>query len=391
MRLAALLALASSFSRSACADQRAVMLRAGEQQLLAFTSAVDERSGEPLVTRVCYTGAPLFHVGLAWHRAELHFTSSADAALFEFDPAQDDSRLALLRALLSLAIPAPTGTPLAHWQSFSPYGTSCVAMRALAPAGAQQVEVRASRRFVWWLPLLLFLGLALLFRASALSMRDETYYATGISAGVLLSVLLIGWFVVGRLVQRPWPRALALLALATGYVRSLYDALAHSTEAFFVRFHRWFVAYVAAFAMLGLALVHRSVSSERGVPMWWRDVTRWALWLLGLALVLCSTYSFALAATCALLAALGSTTLAMLPAELRTAVWAALFETKPAPRPASTFLARGRWMSEDEYVAQGAIETDRALRELHASPAFQQWIFTNHCRIRLDRHDSPCE
>lgn len=383
------LALASVGARMGCvawrgdgSDERFV-LRAGESRLLQLVPAVEKGTGKPVYTRVCYEGAPVLHLGLAWHRAELEFTSKADASIFDFESGRDDLRPALLHTLMGFALPLSSGRPLANVHRFSPYGSSCVGVRALASAGTQEVSVRALRRFIWWLPLLLVLGLVLLLRAGVLSERDGFYYATGSSLGVLFGVLFVGFFVVHKLVQRRWPRLLASVALVTGYVGSVYDALAHSAEALVVRYHAWILAYVAVCALLGLVFVHRSVSSANGVPVWWRDVTRWALWLLGAALYFNSTYSTALAVCGAVLVVLGGGVIALLPEELRLAVWAALFDTKAAPRPATTFLASGKWMSEEEYAMQGEIETDRALQELHSSPAFQRWLITNRRRIRL--------
>lgn len=387
--LGALVGCACALVRPAAGSAGAgevVVLRAGESGALRLTPGVEAGTGKPAYSRVCYQGASALRLGLVWHRAELEFSSAADASLFAFESARDDSRPALLHALASLTLPLSGGGSLAHVERISPFGTSCVGVRALPSARAQAVVVHARRRFVWWLPALCFAGLALLLRAGALSERDSLYYAGGSSLGVLFGVLLVGFFVAHRLLQRRAPRLLASAVLLTGYIGSLYDALGHRAGALAARYYGWALLYAVVCAAVGLVLVHRSVSSASGVPVWWRDVTRWSLWLLGGTLALGSTYSTPHAVGGALLAALAGAALALLPEELRASVWASLFElfeARAAPRPAATFLAGGRFLSADEFAVQGEIETDRALQELHSSPAFQQWLLTNRRRIRL--------
>ncbi|KAJ1617616.1 hypothetical protein T492DRAFT_1098436 [Pavlovales sp. CCMP2436] len=361
----------------------------GESRLLELKPATDKATGRPLYTLVCFEGASPLRLGLLWSHAELNFTAEADQAYFDFEAASGDARPALLHTLLGLALPAERGAPLAHVHSASPYGSSCVGVRAVS--GAQALRVRAERRFVWWLPVQLLAGLALVARAGALSESRAFYYAGGSTAAVVLGVLIVALFVLRRCFERRWQRALASAALLTGYIGSLSDTLARSLEGLARRHPDAVLCYAAVCGAAGLVFVHRALTSASAVPVWLRDVARWSMWLLGGALVLTSTYSRAAVAVGATLCALAAAALVAVPAELRAVLWARYFESKPAPRPETTFLAGGAFLSEEQYRAQAEIETDRALTELHASPGFQKWLLANHRRVRLSAADQGGE
>jgi hypothetical protein len=386
--LLALVACARAAGEAAGEGER-YLLRAGESRTIELPASPTDEAGLPPLVAVCFEGSSPLRAWLVWHRAELRFVSSAAASSFEFESSSSstDDLPALVHGLATVAYLAQGSQPLEHVAWFSPYGTSCVGVRALGSSsswvssGSRLVVVNARSHFVWHLPLRLLLGAALIACAASWCEREGFYYLGGSSLGVLFGVVLVGVFVINRLFTRRWSRLSASFLFLTGYIGSLTNTLSSSAAALALRYSVWLYVYLAVCATLGLAYVHRTVRSECGVPAWCRDLTRWALRACGVLLVLTSTYSTRLMATAALLGALAAGALALMPDELRTALWAACFETKPAPRPATTFLASGAFMSEEEFQMQAQIETDRALRELHSSPAFQRWLMANHRRL----------
>lgn len=348
----------------------------------------------------CHEGASVLRLWLAWHVSELSLGSDAPESRFDFGAGGGRTTpFALADSLLGAAFAQQSAAPsLSRVERFSPFGTGCVRMRLTSQwmgsslfsfssrEDSAAVRVRAERRFVWWLPCLLLCGCALMWRAGAWSERDGLYYAGGVGGGVAFGLLVVAFYAIHVVHTGRWPKALASFVAVTGYIGSLAGALSGSASALVARHARVALLYAAVCGSVGLVLVHRSLSTRDGVPSWCRDCMRWLLRLGGGALVVNSTYSTGLAAGGALLAALAGATLATVPEAVREAVWAALFEQPPAPKPATTFLAGGAFLSREQYEIQGQIETERALEELHASPAFQRWLRGNHSRLSVSGH-----
>jgi hypothetical protein len=225
-----------------------------------------------------------------------------------------------------------------------------------------------------------------MWHAGAWCERDSFYYAGGVSGGVVFGLLLVAFYAIHLVLTGRLPRAFASFVAVTGYIGSLASAVSGSASALIVRHARAALLYAAVCGSVGFVLVHRSLSDRGGVPLWCRDCIRWILRLIGGALVFNSSYSTGLAAAWGLLALLVGATLAAIPEALRETVWSALFEQPPAPKPVTTFLASGVFLTNEQYEIQGQIETDRALEELHASPAFQRWLKGNHRRLSVTQH-----
>jgi hypothetical protein len=390
LALAAWAALAAVDGGSAC-ERRVV--RTGERIELWLNSTQ--------CVRLCHEGASPLRLWLLWHRSELRLDSETPESRFDFGAGDRAIPFALAEGLLGAAFHAPSVPPsLSRAEHFSPFGAGCVRVRLTSQwiggspfswasredSAGVLVHVRANQRVVWWLPLVLACGCALMWHAGAWCERDGVYYAGGVSGGLAFGLLLVAFYAIHLALTGRWPRALASFVAVTGYIGSLAGAVSGSASALLVRHARVALAYAAACGSVGLVLVHRSLSARGGVPLWGRDCMRWALRLLGGALVVSSSYSTGLAAACGLLAALVGATLAAIPEAARDAVWSALFEQPPAPKPATTFLASGVFLTHEQYEIQGQIETDRALEELHATPAFQRWLRSNHSRLSVTQH-----
>lgn len=74
----------------------------------------------------------------------------------------------------------------------SPYGTSCIGVRHSGEVrSAVHYRLTAREKLLWWFPLLLAVGVLLFFSASRLSRNVTLYYGTGITIGVLASILVL--------------------------------------------------------------------------------------------------------------------------------------------------------------------------------------------------------
>lgn len=344
---------------------------------------------------VCHEGASALRLWLVWHRSELSLSSDEPESRFELGAGSGTMPFALVDRLLGSAFGAPSAPPsLSRVEHFSPFGVGCVRMRLAKSSPFSWssgepiaiVRVRAERRLVWWLPCLLLCGCALMWHAGAWCEHDRLYYVSGAGGGVAFGMLLVAFYAIHLLLTGRWPKALASFVAVTGYVGSLAGAVSGSASALLARHARVALLYAAVCGSIGLVLVHRFLSARDGVPLWCRDCMRWVLRLAGAALVVNSTYSTGIAVAWGLLAVLVGVALSTIPETVREVLWSALFEQPPAPRPATTFLAGGAFLSKEQYEIQGQIETDRALEELHASPAFQRWLKSNHSRLSVTHH-----
>ena len=199
--------------------------------------------------------------------------------------AQDESWLRMMRTAFSwlgAAVTALTEEGGSMWtQSFSPFSSSCVALR-LRP-GFWEAAVECEARLVgplalsnghrsigadqvesglWLGPALALAGLLLFWYAPFLSQSLPLYYASGMTLGVVLGVALLLFFVVKRVSPRRGGGG-TLLALATGWAGSVYAAARHVGWRLLAEHWPKVLAYLALFGLLGYALTKWTLRGGR--------------------------------------------------------------------------------------------------------------------------------
>lgn len=355
------------------------ILAPGENRTIELRVVRASGGAKPDHVQVCFRGS-LLNPLRVWHRGELRFESSVGPAIVQIAQGVDARPFEPLGALSRLLFPRDSASALDEVRYVSPYGQSCVRVAQAESRSSKPAAVHASARFhfVWHLPLMLCVGAVLAWCSRGWSQHTAFYYASGAGVALVLGVLLAGLFVVDRVLSGKWRRVGASALMFLGYLGKAADVLRTSAEELLGTYWRLCLLYVLLCGGAGLAWVHRAVCSASGVPDWWRGVTHAMLLVGGVAMALSSTYSTALqigAVSAALALGLAA---AACPAAPRAAMWAYLFEAQPAPAPTRTILASKRWLSAEEYEMQGEIETERALKDLCSSPAFQRWLLTNH-------------
>lgn len=388
-------------------------LRAGENITVHFSAdAARMRRGEPLL--MCFEGRSYVRAWLLWHRSVLRLSSREPATSFELSVASTDDIVALvcdrrsaalrateqalriladsdnspvssLRAGLQRASGLRPSAPLDAAIASSPFGETCVAITPSPTARPAQVLVTVDLEFVPFLPALLALGVTL-FRVSDTWVKEDLlYYLTGSAFSVAFGMLLIVSFLLRRFLSSRWQRGAASAAAFAGYVGLAMDGVRFAASRAAARFWKWFVAYVAICAVVGLVSVHRAVRSSQGVPLWWRDVAKVSLIVLGGLLVINSSYSQLWVATVFGLCIAAALVFICIPPELRDRYVDLWFDQAAAPRPETTILADRAWFTAEQYDLQGRIETEKALAQLHASDEFRKWLVRNHRNVRLER------
>lgn len=238
----------------------------------------------------------------------------------------------------------------------------------------------------------LLVGGALYLRAGGLAGNLYLHYITG-TALVATAFLLLGAYLVISRVAPPGARQGAFVAATAGYF-SLFASLAWRgwASAWAAIVARKEAAAAAAVAVIAIsfAIAHVSVVSrtQSAVVI---DVIRWALQAAGLALVASATPSPTYAPLLAVVVAAGPPLVAAM-FRGRERVAEVLADRRAGRRPQQNHLHGHRYQSAAQYEEIGRRETDRALRELQRSPAYQRWVAQNADRIfvRPVEHAEVC-
>ena len=306
----------------------------------------------------------------------------------------------------------------------SPFGTSCIGLRALSASGAGQVKVEVYREGplsseskkllngggvdayaalgLWAGPLLLFAGVVLFAYAGTLAHSIVFHYASGVSLAMLLGVLI-----VAILIWRTGRRRLGgVVFTVLGLTWSTVGMYAR--EAFFelgVQHWPYVLLYFAFFALLGYALTFWRLKGGRpeGHEV---ALLAFGMRLVAAALIFISSHSLRasfslLIGAVSIYGAPGSSSPLALGVRMVSRVSAKAASLRgPAGAPTEYDAGdgtphrwrpptqSGRYLSEAEFQAEGEIATDNSLKELFASPQYQRWLMANHQRIALAEDSS---
>ncbi|XP_066300624.1 nuclear envelope integral membrane protein 1-like [Branchiostoma lanceolatum] len=209
-----------------------------------------------------------------------------------------------------------------------------------------------------WFPACLVLGLVIFSYASTLSRNVLFYYSSGITVGVLASLLILV-YMLSKLVPK---KSGAFVLLAAGWSTALY-LLQHmylNLQSLLQGYLQYILGYLAVAGLVSFGVCYRygPVTNERSL-----DLMKWGIQLIGLTFVYNGTQLPAASLTLILLAVLW----ANIPERLVQAVrfsWRTWFPQKI------------RRLTQEEYEQQAAEETRRALEQLRQfcnSPDCNTW------------------
>ncbi|XP_076022988.1 nuclear envelope integral membrane protein 1 [Genypterus blacodes] len=223
--------------------------------------------------------------------------------------------------------------------------------------------LKALRKFDLSLFLVFLTGVLLFVFADSLSRSQVFYYSTGMSTGLIASLIIL-IFILSRFLPRRGPFYVLLFG---GWSVSMYAIqLVYKNLQTILREH-WHLAlgYVSLVGFISFAVCYRygPLVEERSI-----NLLSWTLQIFGLLLIYCGI-QIQQVAFAVIVAALISKFLEY-PVSLALVVWRKIrvyVPCKPKPR---------RLLTEEEYQIEAEVETQRALEELRKycqSPEFSPW------------------
>ncbi|XP_044534040.1 nuclear envelope integral membrane protein 1 [Gracilinanus agilis] len=225
-----------------------------------------------------------------------------------------------------------------------------------------QYSISLARRFDPKLFLVFLLGLLLFFCGDLLSRSQIFYYSTGMSLGILAS-LLIAIFLMSRFMPKKSP---IYIILVGGWSFSLYlIQLALKNLQTICRFYwHYLLSYVlvVGFVSFGVCYKYGPLENERSI-----NLLTWGLQLTGLLLMYSGVQIRQIA--CALILLAVCTKNLEYPVQWLYSTYRKVRKVAEKPTPP-------RLLTEEEYRIQGEVETRKALEELRGyctSPEFSAW------------------
>ncbi|KAG8452466.1 hypothetical protein GDO86_004306 [Hymenochirus boettgeri] len=223
-------------------------------------------------------------------------------------------------------------------------------------------SITLSRGFDTKLFLGFMLGLVLFFYAESLSRSHIFCYGTGVTAGMVASVLIL-MFLLSKLVPKKGPFFALLLG---GWSFSLYitQIVFKNLQAICTEYWQYLLGYMSIVGFVCFAFIYKSgpLENERSI-----NILTWTLQLIGLLLMYVCEQIRQMALTVTVIAF--CTKQIEYPVRWIYRIYSKvnLSRTKPSPP---------RLLSKEEYRMQGELETRKALDELRGycnSPEFPKW------------------
>ncbi|KAI8483007.1 hypothetical protein Bbelb_393070 [Branchiostoma belcheri] len=209
-----------------------------------------------------------------------------------------------------------------------------------------------------WFPACLVFGLVVFSHAATLSRNVLFYYSSGITVGVLASLLILV-YMLSKLVPK---KSGAFVLLAAGWSTALYliQHMYLNLQSLLQEYLQYILGYLTVAGIVSFAVCYRygPVTNERSL-----DLIKWGIQLIGLTFVYNGTQLPAASLTIILLAVLWANIPERLVQGLRF-YWRTWFPQKI------------RRLTQEEYEQQAKEETRRALEQLRQycnSPDCNTW------------------
>ncbi|XP_041371494.1 nuclear envelope integral membrane protein 1-like [Gigantopelta aegis] len=240
--------------------------------------------------------------------------------------------------------------------SMNPFNVSCL---GIVSNKKYSIDFKIRNPELWYVAYVV-VGIVIFFCADSWSRNTALHYTTGVSVGILASVL-IALFVISRFLPQTVRRLTYLIGMIGGSV-FLYCIKFIQTELQVILKDYWqyVVGYIVVFGFISFAVVYKfgPVTNPRTL-----DLVRWILQGTALCLVYSGT---------------------QLP-EASVAIIIVMLSVHNFPKKVTLLFKRLRYrffrpkirfLTEEEYIEQGQFETERALAELRdycRSPDCDSW------------------
>ncbi|XP_057375932.1 nuclear envelope integral membrane protein-like isoform X1 [Daphnia carinata] len=311
---------------------------------------VSNNRSESLLTIFCWTGDPKTVFGL-WRTVTVYLTIEDED--FYIYKGENASHVVHLHQSLQ-----QSWFPFLPWKeksiSVSPFNMSCIGVFSQLP-----YSLRLDLRQINFNRLVMFaIGILIFIVAPSLCKKVVFHYTTGTLVGVLGSILIIV-YLTSRLIPKK-SGAYAVLIGGSSIVFYLLRSLWENLYSVLREYHYYVIAYLAASSAISFAFCYRfgPVTNTRTIHL-----LQWGIQLCGLCLVFESSEHKEGAMAIILVTVVSHNFPGSWWARCRT-LWYQRFPPKM------------RILTEDEYVEQARIETDRGLKELREfskSPNCNAW------------------
>ncbi|XP_068671584.1 nuclear envelope integral membrane protein 1-like isoform X3 [Montipora capricornis] len=248
----------------------------------------------------------------------------------------------------------------------SPFKTSCFAVNGLAHDATWSAEFLA---IDWQFPATFFAGLIIFYNAERLSRNSLFFYSSGVSLGLIMSLLLVV-YILHRLVPG---RGGAYAVLLGGCSVGLYliQWTIGNLKDLLLNHNQWVIGYFVIVGAISFCVCYYygPVTSDRGL-----DLIRWMLQSVGLLLLYMGTrsdeVSIALVVIVFLSHKIRSSGILLHFVRLLPHKWVSYRVYY------FFFPPKHKFLSEEEYIVQGSEETRLALQDLREycnSPECNAW------------------
>ncbi|KAJ7375383.1 hypothetical protein OS493_002142 [Desmophyllum pertusum] len=228
----------------------------------------------------------------------------------------------------------------------------------------------------WYFPATFLAGLIIFYNAERLSRNSVFFYSSGVSLGLIMSLLLLV-YILHRLIPGRGG-AYALLIGGWSVAAYLIQWTWSNLKDLLVNHNQWVIGYLVIVGIISFCVCYYRgpVTSDRGL-----DLIRWMLQLVGLTLLYMGTRSDVVS--------FGVIAAAFLSHVIRSS-GILMGIIKMLPRNCVSyrvyyffFPPKHKFLSEEEYVIQGTEETSRALEDLREychSPDCNTWHVVSRLR-----------
>ncbi|KAM9321187.1 nuclear envelope integral membrane protein 1 [Gastrophryne carolinensis] len=205
-------------------------------------------------------------------------------------------------------------------------------------------------------------GLLLFFYGDTLSRSQIFYYSTGVSVGVVASLLILV-FMLSKLLPK---KGSFYMLLIGGWSFSLYviQLVAKNFQGICTEYWQFLLGYMCIIGLLSFAVCYRygPLENERSI-----NLLNWTLQLIGLLLMYAGLQVQEVALS--MIAMAFCTKQIEYPVQWMYSLYKMICKSRVKPSPP-------RLLTKEEYQRQGEVETRKALEELReycSSPDSQAW------------------
>ncbi|XP_059150377.1 nuclear envelope integral membrane protein 1-like [Physella acuta] len=240
--------------------------------------------------------------------------------------------------------------------SFDPFNSSCIGISSVKNYTVNFTINNPEIRFLVYL----IVGLLLFFFASSWSQHALLYYSTGVTIGILGSVIIAVFILSRFLPQKLKTLGYTIALISTSTSLYLWRLVSVYLNDILLNHWQYVIGYVLVAGVLSFAFVYRYGPATNSRTM---DLVRWSLQALGLVLVYQSSQ-------------IAEMSIALIAVSLCVYFLPMGFASRLNKLRFRYFPPKVRLLTEEEYYLEAEVETKKALDQLKEycrSPNCDAW------------------